>query len=125
MDFVDNTLNVRSGTIRGRAVFDNTDTLLTPGTFGRMRLWGGDADVLLIPDSAIVSDQARKVVLTIGPENKVVPKPIVLGPLTRGLRIVREGISVEDRVVINGLANPLIRPGVTVNPQPGQIQMSN
>ncbi|MGL4975719.1 MAG: efflux RND transporter periplasmic adaptor subunit, partial [Bosea sp. (in: a-proteobacteria)] len=73
MDFVDNALNVRSGTIRGRAVFDNKDTLLTPGTFGRMRLWGGDADVLLVPDSAIVADQARKVVLTIGPENKIVP----------------------------------------------------
>ncbi|MGL5114791.1 MAG: efflux RND transporter periplasmic adaptor subunit, partial [Beijerinckiaceae bacterium] len=120
MDFVDNVLNARSGTIRGRAVFDNQDTLLTPGTFGRMRLWGGDADVLLIPDSAVVSDQARKIVLAVGPDNKLVPKVVALGPMSDGLRIVRDGLSKDDRIVINGLANPFVRPGSTVAPQPGE-----
>jgi membrane fusion protein, multidrug efflux system len=122
MDFVDNTLNPRSGTIRGRAVFDNKDTLLTPGTFGRMRLWGGDADVLLVPDNAIVSDQARKIALTVGPDNKVVPKVVTLGPIANGLRVVRTGLTREDKVVITGLANPMVRPGSVVTPQAGEIK---
>lgn len=122
MDFVDNQLNIRSGTIRGRAVFDNADQLLTPGTFGRMRLWGGDAEALLVPDAAIVSDQARKVVLTVGADNKVVPKVVTLGPIANGLRIVRDGLRREDRVIVIGLANPMVRPGATVNPQPGEIK---
>jgi hypothetical protein len=103
-------------------VFDNRDTLLTPGTFGRMRLWGGDADVLLIPDSSIVSDQARKIALTVGPDNKIVPKVVTLGPMANGLRVVREGLTPQDRVVITGLANPMVRPGATVTPQAGEIK---
>lgn len=122
MDFIDNRLNARSGTIRGRAVFENPDQLLTPGTFGRMRLWGGDADVLLVPDAAIVSDQARKVVLVVGPENKAIPKVVELGPMANGLRVVRTGLAKEDRVVIGGLANPMVRPGVVINPQPAEIK---
>jgi membrane fusion protein, multidrug efflux system len=123
MDFVDNAMNARSGTIRGRAVFDNADQLLTPGTFGRMRLWGGDADVLLVPDSAIVSDQARKIVLAVGPDNKLVPKVVTLGPISDGLRVVRDGLEKDDRIVIGGLANPFVRPGSTVAPQQGEIKI--
>ncbi len=74
MDFVDNQLNARSGVIRGRAIFENKDLFLLPGTFGRLRLFGGNINVLLIPDATIVSDQASKIVLTVGPDNKVVPK---------------------------------------------------
>ena len=70
MDFVDNQLNARSGTIRGRAIFDNKDLFLLPGTFGHLRLFGGTVAALLIPDSAIVSDQASKIVFTVTPENK-------------------------------------------------------
>ena len=62
VDFVDNTLSLRSGTIRTRAIVDNKDHLLTPGVFGRIQLYGGEYDALLIPDSAVVSDQARKIV---------------------------------------------------------------
>lgn len=122
MDFVDNALNARSSTIRGRAIFDNKDQLLTPGTFGRMRLYGGEIDAMLIPDASIVSDQTRKVVFTIGPENKVVPKPVTLGPIVDGLRVIRAGLTAQDRVIIQGLANPMVRPGVTVTPQPGEIK---
>lgn len=122
MDFVDNQLNARSGTIRGRAVFANKDQFLTPGTFGRMRLYGGEIDGLLIPDAAILSDQVRKIVLIVGPENKVAPRPITLGPIVDGLRVVRTGLTPQDRVIINGIANPMVRPGVTVNPQPGEIK---
>ncbi len=122
IDFVDNTLNARSGTIRGRVVFPNADQFLTPGTFGRLRVFAGEGDALLVPDSVIVSDQASKIVLTVGPENKIVPKPVVLGQITRGLRVIRTGLSPEDKVVIGGFANPMVRPGATVTPQPGEIK---
>ena len=114
MNFVDNEINAHSGTIRGRAIFDNKDHFLTPGTFGRLRLYGGPLDALLIPDAAVVSDQAHKVVLTVGADNKVVSKPVTLGGMARGLRVVASGLTPTDRVVIGGLANPFVRPGVTV-----------
>ena len=65
MNFVDNKLNPKTGTIRGRAVFDNKDGLFTPGFFGRLRLFGGENNALLIPDSAIASDQSRKIVFAV------------------------------------------------------------
>jgi RND family efflux transporter MFP subunit len=122
MDFVDNALNTRSSTIRGRAIFDNKEQWLTPGTFGRLRLFGGEIDALLVPDAVMVADQTRRVVLTVGPDNKVVPKPVTLGPIVDGLRVVRSGLSPDDRVIIQGLANPMVRPGAPVTPQPGEIK---
>jgi multidrug efflux system membrane fusion protein len=122
LDFLDNALNARSGTIRGRAVFDNKDQFLTPGTFGRMRLFAGEVDGLLVPDAVIVSDQADKIVLTLGPDNKVVPKPVTLGPISDGLRVILKGLTPEDKVIIGGFANPMVRPGGTVSPQPGEIK---
>jgi multidrug efflux system membrane fusion protein len=122
LDFVDNALNARSGTIRRRAVFENKDQFLTPGTFGRLRVYAGEVDALLVPDTVIVSDQASKIVLTVGPDNKVEPKPVVLGQLTEGLRVVSKGLTSEDKVIISGFANPMVRPGGTVTPQPGEIK---
>jgi RND family efflux transporter MFP subunit len=124
MDFVDNALNARSGTIRGRAVFDNADQFLTPGTFGRLRLFAGESDALLVPDTVIVSDQANKIVLTVGPDNKVVPKPVTLGAISEGLRVITGGLTPQDKVIIGGLANPMVRPGATVTPQPGEIRVA-
>lgn len=124
IDFVDNALNARSGTIRGRAVFANKDQFLTPGTFGRLRIFSGEADSLLVPDTAISSDQANKIVLTVGPENKVVPKTVVLGPISEGLRVIRSGLTAQDQVIIGGNANPMVRPGVAVTPQPGEIKVA-
>ena len=74
MNFVDNEINAHSGTIRGRAIFENNDLFLTPGTFGRLRLYGGPLDALLIPDAAVLSDQASKVVLCVGEDGKVACK---------------------------------------------------
>lgn len=122
IDFIDNALNARSGTIRGRAVFANADGLLTPGTFGRLRLFAGEADALLVPDAVVVSDQANKIVLTVGPDNKVVPKPVELGQISDGLRVVTKGLAPTDKVIVNGLANPMVRPGVAVTPQPTEIK---
>jgi multidrug efflux system membrane fusion protein len=121
MDFVDNQLNSRSGTLRGRAVVDNKGDLLQPGLFGRLQLFGGEADGLLIPDNAVVSDQARKIVFLVGDDNVVKPAPVVLGSIVDGLRVVKSGLSAEDHIVIEGLANPAVRPGVKVTPKPGQI----
>ena len=124
VNFLDNALNARSATIRGRAVFENKDQFLTPGVFGRLRFFAGESDALLVPDTVIASDQASKIVLTVGPENKVVPKPVVLGPLSEGLRVIRSGLTAQDKVIVGGNANPMVRPGVPVTPQPGEIKVA-
>ena len=121
IDFVDNQLGTRSGTIRARAILDNKDQLLAPGIFGRLQLFGGEYDALMIPDSSIISDQARKIVFTVTPDGVVAAKPVVLGPLVDGLRVVRTGLAPTDRVVLDGLANPMVRPGAKVVPQNGTI----
>jgi RND family efflux transporter MFP subunit len=123
MDFVDNALNARSGTMRGRAVVDNKSGLMQPGLFARMQLFGGEVDGLLVPDAAVVSDQARKIVFTVGEDGIVKPKPVTLGAISGGLRVVLSGLSAEDRVVIDGIANPMVRPGAKVTPQDGKIEM--
>jgi RND family efflux transporter MFP subunit len=121
VDFVDNVLSPRSGTIRTRAIVENSDRLLTPGVFGRVQLYGGEYDAVLIPDSAVVSDQARKIVFVVGPENVVQARPVTLGPIYEGLRVVRSGLKADDKVVLDGLANPMVRPGAKIVPQKAQI----
>ena len=124
LNFIDNQLNGKSGTIRARAVVENEDFFLTPGTFGRLRLFGGNVEALLIPDAAVVSDQSRKVVYMVGPDNKIQVKPVTLGPIEESLRVVTIGLSKDDRVVISGLANPAVRSGATVAPIPGNIALA-
>ena len=120
MDFVDNVLNPRTGTIRGRAVFENKDGLLTPGFFGRLRLFGGEHEALLVPDSAIASDQARKIVFTVADDGTVGTKLVELGPIVEGLRVIRSGLAPTDRIVIDGLQRA--RPGQKVTPEDGKIE---
>ena len=120
MDFVDNALNSRTGTIRGRAIFDNKDGLLTPGYFGRLRLFGGQHDALLVPDNAIASDQASKIVFTVADDGTVGVKRVELGPIVDGLRVIRSGLSATDRIVIDGLQRA--RPGQKVTPEAGKIE---
>jgi membrane fusion protein, multidrug efflux system len=119
MNFVDNVLNTRTGTIRGRAVFDNKDGLLTPGFFGRLRLFGGESNALLIPDTAIASDQSRKIVFTVADDGTVGTKLVELGPIVDGLRLIRSGLAASDRIVIDGLQRA--RPGQKVKPEDGTI----
>ena len=120
MDFVDNVVSARTGTIRGRAIFDNKDGLLTPGFFGRLRLFGGTVDALLIPDGAIASDQASKIVFTVADDGTVGTKKVELGPIVDGLRVVRSGLTANDRIVVEGLARA--RPGQKVTPENGTIK---
>jgi membrane fusion protein, multidrug efflux system len=120
MDFVDNAINPKTGTIRGRAIFDNKDGFLTPGFFGRLRLFGGAHDALLIPDGAIASDQANKIVFTVAEDGTVGTKRVELGPIIDGLRVVRSGLAPTDRIVIDGL--PRARPGQKVTAEDGTIK---
>lgn len=120
LDFTDNGLDPKSGTIRGRAVLRNPDLFLTPGMFGNMRLAaGGTVQALMIPDAAIQTDQARKLVLTVGADGTVAPKPVTLGPVVDGLRIIRSGLTPKDRVVIAG--TQMAMPGAKVQVKPGRI----
>lgn len=121
LDFTDNGLDPRSGTIRLRAVVPNPDLFLTPGMFGNMRLASsGTTTALLVPDAAIQTDQARKVVLTVSKEGVVEAKPVVLGPVVDGLRIVRSGLASTDSVVIGGVQ--MATPGGKVLTKPGRIE---
>jgi RND family efflux transporter MFP subunit len=121
LNFTDNGLDTRSGTIRLRAVVQNNGQFLTPGMFGNMRLASrGTAPALLVPDAAVQTDQARKVVLVVGADGSVTPRPVVLGPVLGGLRVVRTGLRTDDRVVISG--GQLAMPGTKVNVRRGVIQ---
>ena len=122
MDFVDNRLNPRSGTLRARAIFDNENELFSPGIFARLRLFGGEVDALLIPDSAVVSDQMRKIVFVVGEDGVVKAAPVTLGPIYEGLRVVSGGLKATDKVVLDGLANPMVQPGAKVVTQAGEIK---
>ncbi|HTE36254.1 MAG TPA: efflux RND transporter periplasmic adaptor subunit, partial [Reyranella sp.] len=104
MDFVDNRLDVSTGTLRGRAVIPNKDYSILPGQFGRVRLIGSSPyEALLVPDTAITTDQSRKIVFVVKEDDTVEAKPVVLGPLDEGLRVVREGLKPDDRVIVDGL----------------------
>ncbi|PXA92438.1 efflux transporter periplasmic adaptor subunit [Nostoc sp. 3335mG] len=123
LDFTDNGLDPKSGTIRGRAVLSNPDLFLTPGMFGNMRLSsGGTGQALMVPDAAITTDQARKIVLVVGQDGVVAPKTVQLGPVLGGLRIIRSGLAPSDRVVISG--TQMAMPGSKVNVRQGRIQPS-
>jgi len=116
MDFVDNQLNVRTGTIRGRAVIDNKQGLFTPGMFARVQLLGsGKRDAILIEERAIGTDQTQNFVLVLGAENKVDYRPVELGRAMGGLRIVDKGLKGGDVIVVNGLQR--VRPGTQVTPK--------
>lgn len=120
LDFTDNGLDTRSGTIRIRATFANPDMFLTPGMFGNMRLAsGGTVRALLVPDGAIQSDQARKTVLVVGKDDQVAAKPVELGPVVDGLRIIRSGLLPTDRVIVSNIQAAM--PGAKVTVRSGRI----
>jgi RND family efflux transporter MFP subunit len=117
MDFVDNAIDRATGTIRGRAVFANPNGIFTPGMFARVRVSGSPPyDALLVPDAAIGTEQARKFVLTVNADNTVVPKYVTLGQVTSdNLRVLKDGLAPDDRVIVDGLLRA--RPGQKVTPQ--------
>jgi multidrug efflux system membrane fusion protein len=120
LDFADNGLDTRSGTIRLRAVVANANQFLTPGMFGNMRLSTGVAtNALLVPDAAVSTDQARKIVMVAGKDGSLTPRPVTVGPVIDGLRVIRSGLAPTDKVVISGAQ--LVLPGMKAKLQPGRI----
>jgi len=120
LDFVDNVLNRSSGTIHARATVPNPDGLLTPGVFARVRLIvGAPAQALLVPDAAVLPDQSQHIVLTVASDSTVVTKPVEIGDLRDGLRVIRSGLTPDDQVIIDGI--PQAAPGVKVAPHDGTV----
>ena len=121
LDFTDNGLDPNSGTIRARAVVRNPDNFLTPGMFGNMRLaTGGTERALLVPDTAVQTDQTRKLLLVVAKDGTVSAKEVALGPvIDGGLRVVRGGLAPGDRVVIEG--TQMAFPGSKVTARVGRI----
>ena len=119
IDFVDNRLDENTGTLRMRVVVDNADGVLRPGLFARLRLpTSQNAEAMLVPDKAIVTDQAAKIVMTVDAEGKVIPKPVELGTLQGDMRVIRSGLTTSDRIIVEGLLRA--RPGAEVNAVPYQ-----
>src|SRR5262245_41464192 len=117
IDFVDNRIDPNTGTLRARGVFSNADHSLSPGFFGRIRIPGsGKYPALLLPDRAFASDQAQKCVYVINAEKKVEFRPVKLGPIIDGLRVVKQGLKPGEQVIVEGLLR--VRPGVTVDAKP-------
>jgi membrane fusion protein, multidrug efflux system len=116
LSFVDNQVSSSTGTIRLRATFANKNLALTPGLFARIRLQGGGAHSgCLAKDEAIVTDLNQKYVFVLGKNNTLAYRPVKLGPMTEGLRVVRDGLQDGDVIVVSGLQR--VRPGVTVTPK--------
>ena len=116
VDFVDNQLNVDTGTIRARAVLDNKEGRFTPGLFARVQLLGSaEYDAILIDDRAVGTDQSQKFVLVLGADNKLEYRVVQLGRTFEGLRIVRKGLDGSEVIVTGGLQR--VRPGMQVTPK--------
>ena len=121
MDFVDNRIDPATGTITGRALVPNPGGFLTPGQLGRLQLLSsGEFEALLVPDSAILSDQSRRFVWALGTDDMPEQRVVEPGNLEQGLRIVRAGLQRDDRIVINGMQR--VRPGARVAPTNGRIE---
>jgi RND family efflux transporter MFP subunit len=120
VDFMDNELAPGTGTLRARGIFPNPDRLMVPGFFARVRIPGSEArETLLIRDQAVSDDQGRSFVWVVGPDNTAIYRPVVLGPKTDGLRIVRDGLAAGERVVINGAM--AVRAGAKVTATDGTM----
>ena len=119
MDFIDNVIDRSTGTIRGRAQFDNSDGLFTPGMFARVQVpASAPYQALLVPDAAIGTEQVRKFVYVVDQDGIARQHFVTLGEVVDDLRVIKEGVSADDRVVVNGLMR--VRPGQKVTPEEQQ-----
>jgi RND family efflux transporter MFP subunit len=115
IDYVAPTINQTTGTLSGRAIFNNNNRVLLPGYFVRVRIPGPERNVLLIPDVALGSDQGGRYVLVASKDNVVEQRKVEIGPRVDTLRVIESGITVEDRVIVGGLLRAI--PGQKVDPQ--------
>ena len=121
IDFIDNRLDPRTGTMTGRAVFSNPDLALTPGLFARVRLPAGNKpyDAVLVPDEAIGSDQSQRFVFVVNGNSTVEYRAVQVGPLIHGFRVIRAGLQPEEWFVASGIQRA--RSGVQVTPEKRQV----
>ena len=118
VDFLSNTSDRGTGTVRIRAVVDNPDGHLTPGLFAKVKLeTGAPQSRVLVSDQSIGTDQGRRYVLVVGEDDKTQYRPVELGPVVDGLRVIEQGLQPGERIVVKGL----VRPGMQVTPQPAAI----
>jgi RND family efflux transporter MFP subunit len=116
IDFVDNQVNPKTGTLRVRGVFPNKDQTLSPGYFARIRVpIGPSHKALLVSDRALDTDQGQKILYVVNDKNEVVSRAVRPGALHDGLRAIEDGLKSGERVIVNGLQ--LVRPGITVEPK--------
>ena len=116
LDFAENRVDNQTGTIRVRATFPNPDLILQPGLFGRVQVQGSNSyKAILVPDEAIGSDQNQRVVYVVDTAGNVTPKSVRVGPKLYGYRVIRDGMTGDETIIVNGLMR--IRPGVKVAPQ--------
>jgi len=117
LEFVDNQLDPQTGSVRMRAMFVNADKVLVPGLFARVQLGGGKdlTKALLINDLAVGTDQNRKFVYVVDASNKAEYRPVTLGQNVAGLRVVKTGLTVGEKVVVNGLQR--VHPGAPITPE--------
>src|SRR3546814_759043 len=124
LDFLDNALDRSSGTIHARATVPNSDLALTPGGFARVRLAVSDPEpVFLVPDAAVLADQTDHLVYIVGEDQLVALRKVEIGDLRGGLRVIRAGLSPDDKVIIAGI--PTVRPGAKVTPEAGTISYAS
>ncbi len=122
INFEDNQVNPKTGTLRVRGVFPNKDEALSPGFFARVRVPIGQAhDALLVTDRAIDTDQGEKVLYTVNKKHEVVSRPVRLGALHHGLREITAGLEPGEQIIVTGLQQ--VRPGITVEPK--LVEMPN
>ena len=123
LQFIDNAMDARSGTINGRAIFDNADGRFTPGLFARIRMVSDTSQtVALAPDRAVATDLGKRYVVVVSANNKAEYRPVEIGPLAGNLRIIRSGLKPGDRVIVGGLQK--VKPGDTVAPVKVKTDMS-
>jgi multidrug efflux system membrane fusion protein len=118
LEFVDNTLDAKTGSVRMRATFDNSDNTLVPGLFARVQLGGADGGktkATLISDRAVGTDQNRKFVYVVKADSTAEYRTVTLGPVIDGLRVVRDGVKPGEKIVVNGLQR--VHPGAPITPQ--------
>ena len=117
LQLIDNQVNTRSGTVRVRAMFDNRDGVLIPGQFVKVRMGRGKAEpAVLVSERAVGTDQSKRFVIVVGPDDKAVWREVTLGGMADGQRIVTSGLEAGERIVVNGLQRA--RPGALLAPQP-------
>ena len=119
LQLIDNQVNTRSGTVRVRAVFDNKDGSLIPGQFVKLRMGSAKTEqALLVSERAVGTDQSKRFVIVVGPDDKAIWREVTLGGMANGQRIVTSGLEAGERIVVNGLQR--VRPGAQLAPQAAQ-----